>query len=411
MATKKRFSGQNGDKYPFGWDLPVKWEEGDIAGGYPLPEVGVYPNNRFGDIARSQGLETARNWRKVKEGTTAGINRFASPVTGGAMTAVSFSPAGDAIDAVDFYNAAMKGDGMGMALAGLGFIPVVGNVAKKAGKYGKAALRIAAEEASDKAYGLIGKYVDNKYIRPVLKKADEYFEKHPMIDKEALEFYEKDVIPRAKKYQGVDFHISPDMFEYRYKLLDMDGKFGFNITGNGIENGKTYIRIRPNDGTLVHEIRHASQLKNKNKPNNNGFYDVLSEKSEKKLNSTYMPRNPDDAGGYAKSVVEKEANNTEMRYLLWKRFKQQFGRTPSVEELDKMIDSVNGERLYNELYSKSAYMDSYLNNMIDMGMAKEGAGNFIKGALKYVPVIGGAALVLPYQSSNNKNKGRFDYEQ
>ena len=32
----------------------------------------------FGDIARKQGIQTARNWRKVKEGTTKGINDFAN---------------------------------------------------------------------------------------------------------------------------------------------------------------------------------------------------------------------------------------------------------------------------------------------------------------------------------------------
>lgn len=45
---------------------------------FSLPEINIYPQNRFGDIARSQGLETARNWRKVKEGTTKGINDFAN---------------------------------------------------------------------------------------------------------------------------------------------------------------------------------------------------------------------------------------------------------------------------------------------------------------------------------------------
>ena len=50
----------------------------DTVATFGLPEVNVYPNNRWGDIARSQGLETARNWRKVKEGTTKGINDFAN---------------------------------------------------------------------------------------------------------------------------------------------------------------------------------------------------------------------------------------------------------------------------------------------------------------------------------------------
>ena len=50
----------------------------DVVATFGLPEVNVYPNNRWGDIARNQGLETARNWRKVKEGTTKGINDFAN---------------------------------------------------------------------------------------------------------------------------------------------------------------------------------------------------------------------------------------------------------------------------------------------------------------------------------------------
>lgn len=50
----------------------------DVVATFGLPEVNVYPNNKWGDIARSQGLETARNWRKVKEGTTKGINNFAN---------------------------------------------------------------------------------------------------------------------------------------------------------------------------------------------------------------------------------------------------------------------------------------------------------------------------------------------
>lgn len=28
---------------------------------FSLPEINIYPNNKWGDIARKQGLETARN--------------------------------------------------------------------------------------------------------------------------------------------------------------------------------------------------------------------------------------------------------------------------------------------------------------------------------------------------------------
>lgn len=53
-----------------------KLQRGKEIPTYRLPEINVYPDNRWGDIARSQGLQTARNWRKVKEGTTKGINDF-----------------------------------------------------------------------------------------------------------------------------------------------------------------------------------------------------------------------------------------------------------------------------------------------------------------------------------------------
>ena len=47
-----------------------------VDASFGLPEVDIYPQNEFGDIARSQGINRARNWRKVKEGTTKGINDF-----------------------------------------------------------------------------------------------------------------------------------------------------------------------------------------------------------------------------------------------------------------------------------------------------------------------------------------------
>lgn len=395
MKNKRRFmqdggSGWTSEVSP--WDLDVK---GTISG-----------KTRFGTKSEEKKY-------LIEDPQREAMNRFKTGA-GLVKEVAGLTPAGDTIDAVDFYNAAKNGDGFGMALTGLGFIPIAGNALKKAGstarKYGKAALSLAAEEASDNAYDIIGKYGNNKYIRPILEKVDDYFDKNPRIDKEAMEFYQSDVVPRAKKYQNIDFKISPEMFEYRYRLLDMDGQFGLNTMRRGFKSGKTYMRIRPKNGTLVHEMRHASQLINKNKPNSYHFYNVLSDMSERKLNSTYMPKNIDDANGYAADIVEKEASNTEARYLLWKELKQKLGRTPSVEELDKFIDNMNGRRLVNKLYYKNAYMDSYIDNMKTV-MTDDGAGNFIKSALKYVPAIGGAALVLPYSNSNNENKRRFDYEQ
>lgn len=61
------------------FDSIPEYEDGkdeSVAASFSLPEVNIYPQNRFGDIARTQGYETAKNWKKVKEGTTAGINTF-----------------------------------------------------------------------------------------------------------------------------------------------------------------------------------------------------------------------------------------------------------------------------------------------------------------------------------------------
>lgn len=48
-------------------------KDNSVAAVYSLPEVTVYPQNKFGDIARTQGYETAKNWQTVRNATTAGI--------------------------------------------------------------------------------------------------------------------------------------------------------------------------------------------------------------------------------------------------------------------------------------------------------------------------------------------------
>ena len=61
------------------FDNIPEYEDGkdnSVTAIYSLPEVNVYPQNTFGDIARSQGYETAKNWQTVRNATTAGINKF-----------------------------------------------------------------------------------------------------------------------------------------------------------------------------------------------------------------------------------------------------------------------------------------------------------------------------------------------
>ena len=110
----------------------------DVVATFGLPEVNVYPNNRWGDIARSQGLETARNWRTIKSATTKGINNFGSSIANPLYTASSFLPiVGDSQDIVDFYQSYKDNDKTGMILSLSGVIPFIGNISTQANKFRK----------------------------------------------------------------------------------------------------------------------------------------------------------------------------------------------------------------------------------------------------------------------------------
>lgn len=105
---------------------------------YFLPEINIYPNNRFGDIARTQGLQKARNWRKVKEGTTAGMNKFGNIINSGLQLASSFIPVvSDIQDVKDLYTSVKNKDYIGTILSGLGFVPILGGVASNTNKLRK----------------------------------------------------------------------------------------------------------------------------------------------------------------------------------------------------------------------------------------------------------------------------------
>lgn len=63
-------------KFKYIHKFQAEGQSKQVDASFGLPEVDIYPQNEFGDIARSQGINRARNWRKVKEGTTKGINDF-----------------------------------------------------------------------------------------------------------------------------------------------------------------------------------------------------------------------------------------------------------------------------------------------------------------------------------------------
>lgn len=95
------------------FDLIPEYEDGkdnSVAAVYSLPEVTVYPQNKFGDIARTQGYETAKNWQTVRNATTAGINEFVNdPRTQMVLAAVPM-PSGIEVlsDAINIGKSASK---------------------------------------------------------------------------------------------------------------------------------------------------------------------------------------------------------------------------------------------------------------------------------------------------------------
>ena len=115
-----------------------KLQQGKEIPTYRLPEINIYPDNKWGDIARSQGLQTARNWRTVKNATTEGINTFGSSIANPLYTASSFLPVvGDGQDVVDFYQSYKNNDKLGMTLSLSGVIPFIGNISTQANKFRK----------------------------------------------------------------------------------------------------------------------------------------------------------------------------------------------------------------------------------------------------------------------------------
>lgn len=104
-----------------------KLEGGDKIPTFGLPEINIYPNNQWGNIARTQGLETARNWRKVRNATTEGINNFGTAAASALKEISSYTPIGDIQDASDVITNLHNKDYIGASLAGIGFLPFIGN--------------------------------------------------------------------------------------------------------------------------------------------------------------------------------------------------------------------------------------------------------------------------------------------
>lgn len=75
------------------------------------------------------------------------------------------------------------------------------------------------------------------------------------------------------------------------------------------------------------------------------------------------------------AVYEKGTTNSETRYRIWKRLRDQLGRVPTLEEVDNAIDN-SGEELLKSIRDSNAYGNKAYQNGMDLEK--------VKNALKYV---------------------------
>ena len=157
-----------------------------VDASFGLPEVDIYPQNEFGDIARSQGINRARNWRKVKEGTTKGINDFYNdPRTQMVMAGL---PLPSMLDAA--------GDGIRMAG------PIIKN--SRAGK--------TAKEMFGNIKGNVKKYINKNIINNLsehvqgdeaVKMFKQYGGQDPIVENSPLMDRMRRYAPEARERYGI----------------------------------------------------------------------------------------------------------------------------------------------------------------------------------------------------------------
>lgn len=228
----------------------IRKGQGGIAATYSLPEINIYPNNRFGDIARTQGLQRARNWRKVKEGTTAGINQVGSTINSAAQTVGSFLPVvSDVQDAKDFYDSYKNKDYTGMLLAGTGFLPFIGGFASNANKLRR--------KASSVARGAVARAILTK--TPSSKEISSYSKKNVLEDEFVRGDTYRSIPIKPYEEQSKNFIELPSWLNqknYKYTANDVEhyfnpesGSFSRNPVTNKMEKISV---VWTNDGNIIY---------------------------------------------------------------------------------------------------------------------------------------------------------------
>lgn len=145
-----------------------------------------------------------------------------------------------------------------------------------------------------------------------------------------------------------------------------------------LDNGDDFGILVQQPDQITHEYEHALQLKK--------IIPYFPEQ-EKLLHKAY----PHSFGsGITSKVEEKGAVNNQLRTILIDSYKDEFGKLPTVKQLQKYIDDFPNEDLLNLLETRTnLYGEEYVDNKANAKKVKE--------ALKYVGTI-----TIPAYFSNNK---------
>ena len=186
-----------------------------------------------------------------------------------------------------------------------------------------------------------------------------------------------------------------DFDDFRYEVssaLDNSNAKGFYTS----KYNKVVTRSDESLSNLSHEFRHKYDSSN----NYNKIY--LSENDKSLLKDAYRA----DPNSSSNEISEKIAFNTQARFRLWNKFYNTYGRTPSIDDLDKYIDSMDEIDVYNLVSGiGSNYAEDYSKNMFGAtGKVLKESSDKIKKAIKNVPAILPAAIVGKMLMDDDKEK-------
>ena len=225
----------------------------------------------------------------------------------------------------------------------------------------KSDVSFSTEDIRRMSQGVINSQIKDNGERYAIKadKSNNY-EDDPYVS----EFFEHDVIPRYLREHPNATKAEIEQLRTAYHYPQSSGKLNPSYGGvTRYTNGDPEIiynenRI-PSRSTVVHENTHAYRHELGEVNHQNHGYD---KKEQSYLNNAY---DLDDYPGKINSISERGAMNSEIRYIYWKKLRDQLGRVPTLEEVDAYINNLPLGTLERVEHGVNAYGQHSINEQRD----------------------------------------------